>query len=113
MPFDEPASHFFEGLKLISYCPVCRNRYEQVEAKILEERDESYLIHLKCRRCGSSVVALVMTSVLGITSIGLVTDLASEEVIKFKETAKIEADEVIAVHQLLATDQEILTKLMA
>ncbi len=113
MPFNGASSNFFhEGLKLISYCPVCNNRYEQVEAKILEEHDESYLIYLKCRNCSSSVVALVMTGMLGVTSVGLVTDLNSEEVIKFKQAKNVTADEVIAIHQLLGEDKEITKKLM-
>lgn len=111
MPFKGASSNFFqEGLKFISFCPACRSRYDQVEAKILEERDESYLVHLTCRHCGSSVLALVATGILGITSIGMITDLNSEEVIKFKETESIAADEVIEAHQLLA-DRGIIKKL--
>lgn len=111
MSFKGASPNFFhEGLKFISYCPVCRSRYEQVEAKILEERDESYLIHLTCRQCGSSVLALVTAGILGVTSIGMITDLSSEEVIKFKETNSIVADEVIEAHQLLS-DRGAIKKL--
>lgn len=113
MPFDESSLPFFqEGLKLINYCPVCQNRYDQPEAKILEEREDAYLIHLKCRRCSSSVVALVVANVLGVTSVGLITDLASDEVLKFKNTAPIGVDEVIATHQLLSADKECLKQLI-
>ncbi len=113
MPFDESSLPFFqEGLKLINYCPVCQNRYDRPEAKILEESDGSCLIHLKCRRCGSSVVALVVANVFGVTSIGLITDLASEEVLKFKNAEPVGTDEVIAAHQLLSADKECLRQLM-
>ncbi|MFH1226130.1 MAG: hypothetical protein V1684_02525 [bacterium] len=113
MPFDESSLPFFqEGLKLINYCPVCQNRYEQLEAKILEEREDACLIHLKCRRCSSSVVALVIANVLGVTSVGLITDLASEEVLKFKNLTPIGADEVIGIHQFLSADKESFKQLM-
>lgn len=113
MPFDDSSLPFFqEGLKLINHCPVCQSRYDQPEAKILEEREGACLIHLKCRRCGSSVVALVVANIFGITSVGLITDLASEEVLKFKDAAPIGADEVIDVHQLLSADKRNFKQLI-
>lgn len=114
MIFNDNNSPFFqEGLKLISSCPVCQNRYGQMEAKVLAEADESYLIYVKCRRCASSVVALVTAGIFGITSVGLITDLAGDEVVKFKETDKITADEVIAIHQFLTEDKGVLEKIIA
>lgn len=113
MSFDESANFFNEGLKLISYCPICNNRYEQVEAKIIEERDESYLVHLKCRRCQSSVLALITAGALGLTSVGLITDLASQEVIKFREQPNVSADDAISLHQFLNNNQEAVKQLIS
>ncbi|MFH1173170.1 MAG: hypothetical protein V1692_01410 [bacterium] len=113
MPFDESSNFFNEGLKLISYCPVCNSRYEQVEAKIVEEKDESYLVHLKCRRCQSSVLALITASALGLTSVGLITDLESYEVVKFREEPAVSADDVLQAHLFLNNNQEAVKKLIS
>lgn len=112
MSFEESPNFFHEGLKLISYCPVCNNRYDQVEAKILEERDDAYLVHLKCRRCYSSVIALITAGALGVTSVGLITDLESTEVMKFRGQPNITADDVIKIHLLLTQDKEAVKKII-
>ncbi|RJR31691.1 hypothetical protein C4569_01920 [Candidatus Parcubacteria bacterium] len=99
---------FDESIKIISFCPVCNAKYNPLEARILEEKDDAHLIHIKCRRCQSCVVALILTSNLGISSMGIVTDLTSEDVIKFKTAKVIDADDVINIHQLLESGAEIL-----
>ncbi|MFA4936670.1 MAG: hypothetical protein WC575_00030 [Patescibacteria group bacterium] len=87
--------------KLISYCPLCEKSYNPLKARILDEKDGAHLVHLQCGECGSSIVALILTSTLGITSVGLVTDLTSEDVMKFKDYNQINSNEVINFHQLL------------
>lgn len=97
-----------EGLKLIAYCPLCNTQYNPLMAKILEERDEAHLIHIECRKCGSSIVALVLSGGLGVSSVGLVTDLTSDDVIKFKDTRDVSSDDVIELHELLASEDSFL-----
>jgi len=99
---------FDESIRIISFCPVCNNKYNPIEAKVLEEKEEAHLIHIKCRRCQSSVVALILTSSLGISSMGIVTDLNSDDVLKFKTSKSISADDVIEIHQILNKKPEIL-----
>lgn len=67
---------------------------------MLDERDEAHLVHIQCARCGSSIVALIMSSGIGITSVGLVTDLTGDDVLRFKDEASLTADEVLTVHEL-------------
>ncbi len=89
--------------KLISYCPLCEKSYNPFKARILDEKDGAHLVHIQCSECGSSIVALIMMSSLGISSVGLITDLTGEDVIKFKDTNRLTANEVLEVHQILFT----------
>ena len=77
----------------------------------MEERDESHLVYIKCRQCQSAVLALVSLTNLGVSSVGLVTDLSSDDVIKFKSAEPISCDEVIEAHQFLSKNQVLIDQL--
>ncbi|MBI3114982.1 MAG: hypothetical protein HYZ09_00615 [Candidatus Kerfeldbacteria bacterium] len=101
-----------EGLKVISACPLCEVHYSPLQAHIIEQREDAHLLHLECRNCGSAVVAAVLNGQLGISSVGLLTDLTSDDVMKFKDDPfGVNADDVLDLHTLLATDD--LTALVA
>ncbi|PIS42824.1 MAG: hypothetical protein COT24_01440 [Candidatus Kerfeldbacteria bacterium CG08_land_8_20_14_0_20_40_16] len=93
-----------EGLKLISYCPLCNTQYNPLAAKILEEREDAHLIHIECRRCNSSIVALILTGGIGVSSVGLITDLTSDDVLKFKDADDLNLDDVLDFHEALQKD---------
>ena len=104
---------FNESLKVISsYCPVCHSRYNPIEAKILEENDEAHLVHIRCRHCQVAILALVLVNNLGVSSLGLVTDLNSEEVLKFKDLPPVTCDDVITTHQLLSDKKVLIDQLL-
>lgn len=67
----------------------------------MEERDEAHLIHTECRKCGSSIVALVLTGAVGVSSVNLVTDLTGDEVLKFRRDGHVQTDDVLDVHLAL------------
>lgn len=93
---------FNEGLKVVSYCPVCNVRYQSNRALVIDERDDAHLVYLKCQRCATSVLAVVLTNSLGVSSVGMVTDLSCDEVVKFRSAAAISADDVLEAHEALA-----------
>jgi hypothetical protein len=104
MPDINPANFHLpseENLRLISFCPVCHYRYNPVEARVLEENESAHLLYIKCHRCHSATLALILASALGISSIGLVTDLDSHEVSKFKDLSPVNDDDVLTVHRWL------------
>lgn len=103
---------FGDGLKLISHCPICNAKHNILKAKVLEEKKGSHLIHVTCDKCKSSIIALVLSNPLGISSIGLVTDLDSEEVLKFKEGKNITPDEIIEFHKKLEKRENFIKKLI-
>ena len=97
-----------ESLRLVSFCPICNTHYNPLTAQILEEREDAHLVHAVCRKCDSSIVALVLTGGLGISSVGLVTDLNGQEVLKFRNVGAIHANDVIEAHQLLYAERDFL-----
>lgn len=90
-----------DSLRLISYCPLCEVSYNPLRARVLEERDDAHLVHIQCANCGSSIVALILNSTLGITSVGLVTDLTGDDVLRFKDEGHVTTNEVISFHNFL------------
>lgn len=91
-----------DALRLISYCPLCEAAYNPLRARILDEREDAHLLHIQCASCGSSIVALVVSSALGITSVGLVTDLTGDDVLKFKDDRIMSADDVLEFHNFVS-----------
>ena len=108
----QPPSFFEEGIKLISFCPLCQAKQEAMEVKILETTEVARLLHLHCQRCQAAILALVMLSPSGLNSVGMITDLSAEEVLKFKETDNLEADDILSFHELnLANTQWLFDSL--
>lgn len=90
-----------DSTTLITHCPVCNLRYDPLEARILEESSSNHLVHITCRYCKASVLALIITSQMGVSSIGLITDLNSDEVSDFRKSGNVTTDDVIEIHQFL------------
>lgn len=94
-------SQWDEELKLVSFCPVCETRYNPMEARVLGKQGETHLIHVQCRKCQNSILALVLVNHVGASSVGLVTDLTYEDVVRFRCAPCVSIDDVIDVHDLL------------
>jgi len=100
-----------EGLKLVSYCPVCHSKYNPLEAKVVDESSSAHLLHVKCRRCHSAILALILINHFGVSSIGLITDLDGQEIGKFKEAEIVSDSDVLDVYQIL-NDENGVEKLL-
>ncbi|OGY52227.1 MAG: hypothetical protein A2951_01155 [Candidatus Buchananbacteria bacterium RIFCSPLOWO2_01_FULL_56_15] len=107
--------HFFnlfdENLKIVSHCPVCGSSYSPLEARVLAEKSDAHLVHIRCRTCQTAVLAVIMSSSIGVSSIGLITDLSSDDVLKFQDAAPVTTDDVIELHQLLTREKALIDKL--
>ncbi|MFA5358930.1 MAG: hypothetical protein WC310_03890 [Patescibacteria group bacterium] len=99
---------FDESLKLVSHCPLCDNSYNFMEARVLEEKEGASLIYIRCRKCQSAILALLFNNQMGISSVGLVTDLNPEEVQKFRQYKEINEDDILESHQLLQKIDNVL-----
>ena len=115
LPLGQAASqpYFDEGVKLISYCPLCEMSYNPQEAKVLGEKEDSHLLHIQCGNCSNAIIALVLISSVGVSSVGMVTDLAHHEVTRFKDAPAISTDDVIEMHHLLSNGNQLFDLLLA
>ncbi|MBI3952412.1 MAG: hypothetical protein HY336_00460 [Candidatus Doudnabacteria bacterium] len=96
-----------EWLSFVLRCPVCGHKYNPERTRIIDTKDEkpqasaSLLIHTDCDSCKSSVVFSIAIDGPEIFSIGMVTDLTSQDTSKFKNKNPINADDVLATHEFL------------
>jgi len=105
------SSFYDEGVKLVSYCPLCGSSYTPLQTKVLGEKDDSHLLHIQCGNCSNAIIALIMMSSVGVSSVGLVTDLAHDEVDRFKSEPHISTNDVIDVHHLLQDEGKMFAHL--
>lgn len=101
-----------EGLKLISRCPLCAENYQPFQASIVEEKEEAQLLHIQCRKCQSSIVALIVNGQLGLTSVGLITDLTSGDVEYFKDASRVSEAMVLEAYTQLKQPGANLHKIL-
>lgn len=92
-----------EGLRLITHCPLCESNYQPVSAKVIEEKDNAHLVYIRCKKCLSSVLAVVITGSAGISSMCLVTDLNSEDIRRFQHAERLSIDDVIDIHEAVSS----------
>ena len=93
-----------EELKLVSFCPVCETRYNPMEARMLGKQADAHLLYIQCRKCEHSILALVLVNQVGASSIGLLTDLAYDDILRFRSNQKVTVDDVIATHTLFESN---------
>lgn len=92
------------NLRLVSYCPQCHSHYNPLTARILVERDDAHLVHVECTGCGSFILALITNSVFGMSSVGVPTDMTSDDVMKFKEGEEVHEDDVLDFYEWIEYD---------
>ena len=112
VPAPQSSPFFDEGVQLISYCPLCAMSYNPQEARILGEKEDSHLLHIQCGNCSNAIIALVLISSVGVSSVGLVTDLSFDDVLRFKNARPISTDDVIEVHDALQNEEMFFKALM-
>ncbi|MBI5794520.1 hypothetical protein HZA87_05595 [Candidatus Uhrbacteria bacterium] len=93
-----------EGLKLVSFCPVCETRYNPMEARALAGIGETQLLHVQCRKCQNAILAIVHVNQVGASSVGLLTDLSYEDVVRFRSQSVVKIDDVIETHRFFGSD---------
>jgi len=96
-----------QWLANILRCPVCGQRYNLEQTKILESNEEkiggagSLLVHTDCVYCKSSVVFSIAVDGPEIFTVAMVSDLTLDDTAKFKNAQPISSDEVLATHEFL------------
>jgi len=87
-----------EGERLICYCPVCDSSSVRMDARTVRMEGHLRLAHLHCRKCAHGVLALVLVNRVGASSVGVLTDLAYEDALRFQDAPPIALNDVIDVH---------------
>lgn len=93
--FDEQHSQF------VSRCPLCNAGYRMEDAYTLESTEDASMIFIECKRCKSSIVAIVAMSGMGIVSLGMVTDMTREDIERFRAAPVLGSNELLEMIQLL------------
>jgi len=96
-----------DGLKIVSRCPICQTEHNPMETALLDEANGSHLIYIKCRKCGSGVVAALTPTNFGMSSVGLVTDLTGNEIMQFKENSRVSANDVLSIVEYFKANSRI------
>lgn len=96
-------------LYILSACPLCKAHYNPLKTQIMAERDDAHLLYLECRQCGSAVMAIVTTGLSGLTSVGTVTDLTSQEVVDFQNRPAVTCDDALELYRLLEGSDSVMT----
>jgi hypothetical protein len=98
-----------EWLGFVLKCPVCGHKYNLDQTRVIEsDQDEVFgeahiLIHSDCNRCKSSVMFNIEVRGPEVFSVGMVTDLTSQDSSKFQKRNPIHVNEIITLHKDLKT----------
>lgn len=91
-----------QGLRLVSFCPVCEIRSKSMRANTLASQGDTKLMHIQCHKCQNTFLALVSVNQVGASSVGLLTDLTHEDVLRFRAHQDVSVNDVIAIHERLS-----------
>lgn len=94
----EPSQPNGRDLQILTICPLCHATYNPLKTQIMAERDDSHVVYLECRQCGSAVLAVVTTGQAGLSSVGTVTDLTSQEIIEAQQHQPVNEDDLLSLH---------------
>lgn len=90
-----------EWLSLSSRCPICSQRYNINNTKVVKDNDNSFLIHIDCIECHGSIMANISVQGTEVFSVGMITDLTSSDAIRFTDRSYVGYDDAISMHQYL------------
>ncbi len=98
--------------KVITQCPVCGAKKEHLKIVKIEEKDDNYLVYIKCSKCLSGLIGAVNFGVMGVSVISTVTDLEEEETTRFLEESEVTPDDILDLHEILEEKGEIFLELI-
>lgn len=94
-------------LNNLSQCPLCKQKYRPIQAALVEDSPEAHLIYMKCPNCQGAIVYLITNQGPLLSSTGLVTDLALEDLQRIRNKNTISADEVLNLAEVLNQEKNI------
>lgn len=98
------------NLRLIKNCPICSSEYRQPNIQVLDESEYSVLTYATCHSCGANLLTKFAGLPQGVIGNAILTDLGPQEVLEFASADDMEADDVLAIQNLLSK-KELITNL--
>jgi len=95
-----------EGKQLISNCPICKSTYKKVDINTLDQNDEAELFHAKCNNCKDKLMAMITLTSLGMSVIGIMTDLTLEDTKRLIGSDPVSEDHLLNFHSFLKNEQK-------
>jgi len=86
--------------KLMGQCPLCHFQYKTLQAKIIEENNDAQLIYIKCQKCHSAILVLIISSGPLISSMCFITDLTEDDLLNLKNNKKITDEDLLDFYKL-------------
>ena len=83
-------------------CPICRKKLHEKHLTIINKSKGATLCCVKCVFCASSLLFTVTSMEHNmITTVGILTDIQAQDIAMLKSGAKIDYDDVLAMHAYL------------
>lgn len=97
---------FDNNQHFVSRCPFCSAEYDLDGARVVAEEEESTMVYVTCIDCGSSIIAIVAMSGLGIVSLGLVTDMTEQDTKRMVDEKPISSNDLLNLYEILQTEKQ-------
>ena len=93
---------------------MCQEIYAEDSIQMIVEQIGTKLVHCSCAKCGHAIIAILLETAGWISSIGLITDLEAQDVLRFQQTQTISSDECVQFHEFLeGSSRELCRELKA
>jgi hypothetical protein len=88
-------------LDMLVNCPVCGNKYQEKNARVIQAKQSALLVHAECDHCLSNFLAVVSKGYENesVVTMGMLTDLNYEEARYFLRNSPVTADEVLDLYE--------------
>ena len=88
-------------MKIIKECPTCGKAYGDTAINIIEDDADAQLLHVTCETCENAILVLIVVSEIGVSSVGMLTDLHAGDVTRFRKKTPIDEDDMLRFYAVL------------
>ena len=93
-----------EHPRLITSCPLCQTAYTSGLIRFCGDQGAAKIYHCTCSSCRHAMIAVVTENSGWASSIGMVTDLAAEDVKRLEGFKTVSVDDCIRLHEAFDRD---------
>lgn len=90
----------------IGSCSLCGTTFAPRSSHVLERAEEVSEVYAECGKCKASALVYVLKNDGNfVTTIGMLTDMKKDDILRFRKMQPITEDEVLRLHQILERKQ--------